>query len=162
MQKPANLGSVATRLNNLEQKFDENPGGGGTDYGPLIERIFANTFAGSETNWPGTGTSADETVFDLTAGMSLSFAVFGTANGGGPSEGLMHAVNHPSPFSFYDQVLGSGEYADALRAAGMLSLTYLIFGSTTDMSTYLSSSPSASLLARIESLEARVAALESA
>lgn len=74
MEKLAHLGSLATRLNNLEQKFDGS--GDLSELIALVERLYQNTlFPGANANAVLNPTwSGNESIFDTT-GCSLIYSV---------------------------------------------------------------------------------------
>jgi hypothetical protein len=91
MQKPAHLGSLATRLNLLEQKFDD--GGSGGDDSGLYDLVLKGSEFGGVADGP--------TIYEHY-GSSFFKATFGTTDGK-PSTGALVTAQYNS---FYDQVLG--------------------------------------------------------
>ncbi|MPR60607.1 hypothetical protein D7027_02015 [Ochrobactrum intermedium] len=78
MQKSADIASVATRLNNLEQKFEELPEGGDGDLATM-NRIFSMLADGAQISAAPSQKWNAFLFFDY--GKSLTQLTFGDANG---------------------------------------------------------------------------------
>lgn len=122
MQKSAHISSIATRLNNLEQKVDEldEPSGGG-DNDADIERIVKNTF-GSATD--GRSTKWQENTYFFDGRTDISAMLWGAY--------FWNPVFYEScaQYSFYQQVIGHG-YETKFGKETSSSLAATVFGSTT-------------------------------
>lgn len=80
MQKPANLASLATRLNNLEQRYDENPSGEPGTGDPRIpaglENLWQSTIDGAYSDGVSMPPQYAGTNWYLDNGTSMSRMVF--------------------------------------------------------------------------------------
>jgi hypothetical protein len=92
MQRGAQLANVAARLNNLEQKYDENTD---SEIADKLERLYAITVGGASIHGAEDSEaqseiiSEDPTVFDPGGlGMSLYMVLFGQRAGGGQNYGI--------------------------------------------------------------------------
>lgn len=121
MQKSAHISSIATRLNNLEQKVDglDEPSGGGsaTD----IERIVKNTFA-TATN--GRSSKWQENSYFFEGRTDMSAMLWG------PYVWYSATYESCTTVPFYHQVLGNG-YRDKFGHTTTSTLAGAIFGSST-------------------------------
>lgn len=128
MQKSAHISSIATRLNNLEQKFDdfEDPSSGG-DNDADIERIVKNTF-GSATDDRSVKWQENTYYFDGRTDMS---AMIWGAYGWNPQLYESCAQN-----SFYQQTIGYG-YETEFGKATSVSLAASIFGNRAAASDFV-------------------------
>lgn len=128
MQKSAHISSIATRLNNLEQKFDdfEDPSSGG-DNDADIERIVKNTF-GSATDDRSVKWQENTYYFDGRTDMS---AMIWGAYGWNPQLYESCAQN-----SFYQQTIGHG-YETEFGKATSVSLAASIFGNRAAASDFV-------------------------
>ncbi|MGQ5718864.1 hypothetical protein [Pseudochrobactrum asaccharolyticum] len=122
MQKSAHISSIATRLNNLEQKFDdfEEPSGGGgseTD----IERIVRNTFA---TATDGRSGKWQENSYFFDGRTDMSAMLWG------PYFWYPETYESCATVPFYHQVFGQG-YRDKFGHTTTSTLAGAVFGSST-------------------------------
>lgn len=118
MQKSADIASVATRLNNLEQKFDELPEGGEGDPA-VLNRIFMALAAGSQMS--AVPTKNWDAVLFYDYGKSLTQMTYGDANGS-EYNSYMAAAEVPLMTKVLAQSdwmnhAGSGGYRPALSLA---------------------------------------------
>ena len=112
MERPAHIGSLAARLNNLEQKVDTTAPGGPSD--TLIQRLYHNILGEkhSTVNSVGDDGSADfgdhpdkpsgwRSFYDVTPNTSLFSSIFGkSSRDSGPTFAALRSVQNP----FYHQV----------------------------------------------------------
>ena len=114
MQRSATLSSIATRLNNLEQKF-EGLGAGNDD---ALERLYKIVMFGAYTispTSPPNPFTTFPTVFDVLSGseyqtQSVVFSVFGADFDGTESPGLKSTYDLGGWHApFYEQVFAIGD-----------------------------------------------------
>jgi hypothetical protein len=162
MQKSATPASVALRLNNLEQKFEdfEAPEPGGSDI-ELINRLAKMTISGSATSASGTNWKESTYFFEAAGNPSLASSLYGEYP---DFTGIYQSlVDKP----FYLQVFGP-THTGKFSSPGSISLSEAIFGSTNDSSDYFASGESS--LTKIlfgtswgsEQIESRLEVLNSA
>lgn len=121
MQKSAHISSIATRLNNLEQKVDglDEPSGGGsaTD----IERIVKNTFATATT---GRSSKWQENSYFFEGRTDMSAMLWG------PYFWYPETYESCATVPFYHQIFGNG-YRDKFGHTTTSTLAGAVFGSST-------------------------------
>jgi len=150
MQKSAHIASIATRLNNLEQRFDELPegeggGGGGSDVD--MQRIIRALMIDAGTSAVMPGNFVDETYFfDIGANRSLAGSVFGSYHQNPTNYSACNRVSFFSQtlagyagyFNFYDAYPNTRSFAGSVFAGGYegyfadttkRSLSETVFGS---------------------------------
>ena len=124
MEKSAHPAALATRLNNLEQKFEEENSLDVEEILAIIAKLFQLTLYGTE-KYTGIGLSDDwyknPNLFD--GDFSLAMAVFG------PGLENFQIYNAQKTFSFYNRVFG-------WRIDFDRSLTDTIFGNDTNFSYF--------------------------
>lgn len=130
MQKSASPASVALRLNNLEQKFDEfeAPDPGGSDI-ELINRLAKMTVVGSATSVSGTTWKENDHFFEGAGNPSIATSLYGEYQ---YFPDVYHSVTDRP---FYLQVFGNTHIAK-FSSAGSKSISEAIFGTDTDSAEY--------------------------
>lgn len=120
MQKSAHISSLATRLNNLEQKVDglEEPSGGGSETD--IERIVRNTFA---TATDGRSGKWQENSYFFDGRTDMSAMLWG------PYFWYPETYESCATVPFYHQVFGQG-YRDKFGHTTTSTLAGAVFGSS--------------------------------
>jgi len=122
VQKSADIASVATRLNNLEQKFDELPEGGEGDPA-ILNRIFTALAAGSQVS--AVPPKKWDALLYYDYGKSLTQMTYGDAND--DWNPFMSASETP----FFDKVFKGSDWMNHSMSGGPYPTTSIaakIFG----------------------------------
>lgn len=131
MQKSASTASIAIRLNNLEQKFDdfEVPEPEEPDR-TLIDRIFQMTVNGSQTESTPSGDWTKNLLFFETSGTTLVVSLYGLYHW----NASIYESCRITPF--YEQVFGGyRDFGVAVPYPGKKSLAQAIFGYSSSTET---------------------------